>query len=372
MVRHVGLAVASAVVASGCNSLLGIDDLHLGDAGASDVPGDTGAFCYGTFVRACFDEAPVLAIDLAGPVNTDNDPRCATVLQQAGPSICAIRGAGILVSALTTVTGQRPLMLISTGNIMVSSKLDASSKIAGNQVGPGGNSALCAAPLNGLPTNDATGGGGGAAGGSFITMGGSGAAGDTPGAPGISATPPQQALQLRGGCAGGMGGSGVGAGAGGVGGAGGGAIYLFAAQTITIANELRASGAAGRHGVPNNSGGGGGGSGGMIVLEALQVTVTGQVVANGGGGGEGARAATSNDGEDDRAWNNTPNGGTGAADAGDGGNGAVEALLATDGKPGGGGGGGGAGGGGGGGGGGAVIINGALTGTQISPTRLTN
>lgn len=369
--RPAGLAVVTALVAGGCNAILGIDDLQLRDAGMDDIDAPDTMTCLGSFVKACV-MTPTAPVTLSGTLDTGVDPRCVAIAQTNGPEICAIAGTQVMVTADTTVTGPRPLMLLATGSIIVGNRLDVGSKISGNVVGPGANSMLCATPVDG--GSSATGGGAGGAGGSFITIGGNGGAGNGAGAGPVSmANPVQAATVLRGGCAGGKGGNGAGGGAGGTGGAGGGAVYLVARDAIEINAMLRASGAAGLHGGSPKGGAGAGGSGGMIVLEATTIIVSGtgaQVQANGGGGGEGTLiTGIGQDGHDDRSWDMAPSGGSGGTnDGGNGGDGAFLALPAESANNGGGGGGGGAGGGGGGGGGGTVRYKGALTATAISPT----
>ena len=370
-VRHACLAVATAVWTCGCNSLLGIEDLTLVDGGPADAPIDQPpAACFGSFVKACFPAAPTAPLMLMGPIDTSTDPRCIVVPQPMGPEICAMAGTQVIVAAMTTVSGARPLMLVASGNIQVSARLDVGSTIAGTgSTGPGANSALCDAPVNGVTSAVLTGGSGGA-GGSFATAGGGGGAGNGTGAgAATAANPPQPSpTVLRGGCAGGNGGSSGAGGTGGDGGDGGGAVYLFAGGTIAIGDTLRASGAAGKHGTVSNGAGGAGGSGGMIVLEATTISVNGAVIANGGGGGEGSRGATGADGTDDRAFDQAPIGGSGgSSDGGNGGAGAFLTTAAVGGNSGGGGGGGGAGGGGGGGGLGLIRVKGTLAGTAFSP-----
>jgi hypothetical protein len=375
-VRQASIVVVTALLAGGCNSILGIDELSLRDAGGPpDQAADAqGAFCYGAFVKACFDQEPTAPVMLSGTLHTTTDPRCVTIPQTNGDPICAIAGTTITVTATTTVEGSRPLMLIATDTITVSNKLDVASAILGTHLGPGANSSLCGPTVNGSP-GTLNGGAGGAPGGSFATPGGGGGAGhSTAGGAGAAApaNPAQAATVLRGGCPGGTGGSSALGGTGGAGGAGGGAVYLYAKQAIMIGAELRASGAAGRRGMMTSGGGGGGGSGGMVVLEAPAISVPGTINVNGGGGGEGARAGNGNDGRDDRDWDEAPTGGAGASsDGGDGGDGAFRTTAAEPGNNAGGGSGGGAAGGGGGGGAGALRYRGALSGQQLSTTPTT-
>lgn len=372
-VRHACLAVATAVLTCGCNSLLGIEDLQLVDGKTADSSIDSPpAACYGTFVKACFPAAPTAPLMLSGTIDTGTDSRCVVVKQAMGPDVCAIAGTDVTIGA-TTVTGTRPLMIVATGTLMVTARLDAGSTIGANpNVGPGANSSLCAATVNGNPSTGLAGGGGGA-GGSFGSAGGGGGAGNGAGAGGTiaaNAAQPSPSV-LRGGCAGGKGGDSGQAGVGGAGGAGGGAIDLVAGGTMSISGLVRASGAAGIHGGSPKAGGGAGGSGGMIVLEAPTISVTGALIANGGGGAEGTLITSiGRDGTDDRNWDQAPTGGSGgSSDAGNGGDGAFLTTIAENGTNAGGGGGGGAGAGGGGGGLGVIRTKGTFTGTMISPAQ---
>lgn len=338
--------MAGALVATGCNAILGIDDLSLRDGGGGS--GDASAVCYGTLAPACFAAEPTGGLTLSGDLNTATDPRCS-----AGP-VCAIGANSLVVDGLV-VTGPRPLALVAITTLTVAGKLDASS--SQSRVGAGANAADCTiAGPGGLAATP-----GGGAGGSFGTRGGTGGRGATmTGALGGTAGEVQQPTTLRGGCPGGAGG-GV-AGTIGTGGSGGGAVSLYAVMRIQIDQSIRVIGAGGRGGISTSGGGGGGGSGGMIILEAPIVIANSDVYANGGGGGEGA-----NDGDDGMlggesgAFDAAAPGGKGSS-GGDGGNGFARSTQAQSGMTMG------AGAGGGGGGGGGVIwIKGTLTGTRISP-----
>lgn len=335
-------------MATGCNAILGIDDLSLRDAGSSGDGFDAGAFCYGTLAPACFPMAPTGGVTLTGALDTTTDARCST-----GP-VCAI-GAETLVIDTLDVTGSRPLALVAMTTLTIAGKLDASS--TPNRIGPAANSMACS-----IPTPAGNGGNpGGGAGGSFGTRGGTGgkgamaggAAGGIPGAP-------QQPTTLLGGCPGGAGGGA--AGTIGVGGNGGGAVALYAGTKIQIDQSIRAVGAGGHGGITASGGGGGGGSGGMIVLEAPMIIALGEVFANGGGGGEGANGGDDGEnGKESGSFAGVAAGGNNSG-GGNGGPGFAGTMAAGPGATAGGGAGGG-----GGGGGGVVWIKGTLTGTKISP-----
>jgi hypothetical protein len=359
----VGLAVALA--SAGCNSILGIDELTLGDA---DIVQPDASFCYGTLVTQCYEAPPTGALMLTGSVDTMTDARCETVTQPTGPEVCAISGATIVIDAAGLIaTGGRPLFLIGAETITVQGVLDVASR-QGMREGAGANPAAC--PTTTPGGNGRHGGGG--AGGSFGTRGGFGGLGGGASGEGGSAgtaVAAQQVTFLRGGCAGATGGNGMVA-MPGTGGAGGGAVYLAAGTSITIFGGIQASG-AGAPATPANSGssgGGGGGAGGFIGLESPMINVLGPIVANGGAGAEGGgETAAGAQGADGNAIDTAALGGTGATEGGAGGAGSVGTTNPTAGGPGTAGTNQHGGGGGGGGGAGIVWVKGTLDGTMFSP-----
>jgi hypothetical protein len=263
--------------------------------------------CYGVgVVKVCFPALPSGTVNLPGgvnPLDTSVNASCTLVVaQQGGPPLCVIAGTTVTVSGTLVAIGTRPLVLVATDVLTVSSSgtIDVSS-ISGNGArrGAGGSAAECSHSDSGQ--ND-SGGAGGGAGGSFGTVGGKGGTGDQnnsalpigSGLGGTAGTVQIAPTVLHGGCAGGAGGAGSvdPRDTGGAGGDGGGAVYLIAGSRIAIDNNgnVFASGAGGR--VTAGAGGrqegaGGGGSGGMIGLGAPTIQVQGRVVANGGGGGGG-------------------------------------------------------------------------------------
>ena len=347
--RQLGIAVASALVASGCNAILGIDDLTLKqDAVVADAAVDAPAICYGTLVPGCFPAVPTGTLTLGGMLDTANDVRCSM-----GPN-CVIGADSITVDTLA-VTGPRPLVLVAVTTLTVANQLDAVG--TPTRPGPGANSPMCSTPSPGAVLATSGGGAGGSFGGSGVS-GGSGAMnGGAGGTPGAIQTP----TVLRGGCPGGAGAGAAGIGAGGP---GGGAVALYAGVKIQINQDVRASGLGGRGAQSANAGGGGGGSGGMIVLEATTINVANDVFANGGGGGEGATAAGGGNGSESSAFDSNGSGGSGNP-GGDGGRGFALNSPADAGKTAGMGGGGG-----GGGGAGVIWVKGTVTGTKISPTAI--
>ena len=333
-------------MASGCNAILGIDDLSLRADAATDTP--TPEHCYGTLAKGCFPVVPSGSLTLTGNLDTGSDSRCSM-----GP-FCAI-GADTLTVDMLTVSGTRPLVLVALTTLTITNRLEAGSTLA--RLGPGANSPDCGQPgAGGLGGTS-----GGGAGGSFSSLGaagGNGSAGGTGGTPAAIQTP----TALRGGCRGG-GGGGANLGAGGN---GGGAVALYAGVKIQINEDVRVSGAGGGAAQNGNAGGGGGGSGGMVILEAMAIDVANDVFANGGGGGEGASTTgAGNVGVESTAYDNAANGGSGGSGGGDGGDGFALAIAAKPGStPGGGGGGGG------GGGAGVIWVKGTVTGTKISPAAI--
>jgi hypothetical protein len=264
------------------------------DAAVADGPAPMpdAAVCVAGVVDVCSMPAPTIAFDVstAATLNTSSDPRCKTVTL-AGHDLCLIYATEVTIAATgaLTVTGGRPLALVSATTMVVAGAIDASSR--GAQIGPAADDASCAFQTS--PENDG-GGAGGGAGGSFTLAGGNGGTGDTDDGIGADGTglggthgATVSAPSLRGGCRGQKGGDEqTGGNAGGAGGHAGGALYLAARQSVSVTGSIRATGAAGAGGQAQ-AGGGGGGSGGMVVIESASITVSGQISANGGGGGQG-------------------------------------------------------------------------------------
>ncbi len=185
--------------------------------------------------------------------------------------------------------GVLPFGIVSYSSATIAGNIDVSIGGAGKRVDCG--------PTAGSNGGDENGGGGGGGGGANQARGGKGGEGnedgDNQGSPGN----PGEAIDLpdgvTGGCDGGNGGDGEDS--GGEGGEGGGALYLAAAQSITIEDtgSIAANGGGGQGGQEQgggfgDAGGGGGGSGGYIFIESPQVAVLGLIAANGGGGGQGS------------------------------------------------------------------------------------
>ena len=288
---------------------------------AIDAPPD--AFddkCFGGGAfYVCLSAVPTGSQSLPGAVDTSscNDTGFQVAMMGTTP-VCVFAGASVDVGD-SNVVGNKPLVIIATGDITQAGYLDASSA-NGRGDGPAANDASCTT-LN-AGGNGATGGGGGA-GGSFGTRGamggnGGGANGGTAGAIAM-----QPVTRLRGGCAGGAGGIGNAATA--TGGSGGGAVMFAARGTIHLDGTIDVSGAGGDGGNHAKGGGGGGGSGGMIVLHGSVAATTNAILfANGGGGGGGAGQNTDGNVGSDATSYNTPaagatSAGSGASTGGDGG-----------------------------------------------------
>lgn len=321
--------------------------------------------CLGLFEHICV-ATPTTTVTLpAGTLDTDTSSLCVGHSIASQISACVVAGSSIIqgTGVTSTVTGTRPLILLSPGTISISGTLDLSSARAGAR-GAGRDPTACAAQKAPPVASGGTGGGG--AGASFGGIGGDGAAGgDSAATGGMAAAADGTSERLRGGCPGY-----AGAGAtGGAGGPGGGALYVLTTGNVVIGGTINASGAAGSAGTAAGGGGGGGGTGGMLVFEASLINVMGsaKIFANGGGGGEAANSTTNgNPGNESAAPAMAGTGGSGTSDGGNGGNGTAGTLRnASPGN---------AGqnlGGGGGGGGGAGLVKNytqsAIAGSNVSP-----
>lgn len=279
------------------------DDMPVIDGSIADGetpihPGAEPTPCQPNFLDLCGQAAASMTLDAPGidSINTDTDPRCRTLTQTGGGAVCLVYVSSASISGQLIATGSRPLAIASTSTIMITGVIDVASRRADNKTGPGADDTCSFAAT---PQMD-TGGGAGGAGGSFGAKGGNGGTGDkddslgnddeaTPGLAGPLLTP----TVLRGGCRGQAGANeSAQGGNGGAGGHSGGALYLYAATSITMGGGavIRASGAGGGGGGVQ-AGGGGGGTGGMVVVESPQITIAGTIAANGGGGGEGGTRA---------------------------------------------------------------------------------
>jgi hypothetical protein len=369
MRKWFALALAAA---GGCGfehgaASTGGDDMPMIDGSVIDGttvnPGAEPTPCQPNFLNLCGQAAASMTLDSPGvdSINTDTDPRCRTLAQTNGGPVCLVYVTSASISGQLIATGSRPLAIASASTITISGVIDVASRRADNKTGPAADGTCT---FSATPEMD-LGGAGGGAGGSFGLVGGDGGHGDddnslgndAEGAAGLAGTAISPTA-LRGGCRGQAGANETTGGqAGGAGGHSGGALYLYAATSITIASTgvIRASGAGGSGGGAQ-AGGGGGGAGGMVVLESPQMTIAGVIAANGGGGGEGG-ARVSNGGigggttnisgqpGTDGTSTTTPAGGGQGADSrfgfgGAGGAGTTAAVNGTSADTGGGGGGG--------------------------------
>lgn len=368
MVRRL-LSASLLVAASACSfqhgSLTGGGDDGGPRDSAIDAPPDAppDAFdplCYGKGgFYVCLSTAPTMAISFTNAIDTtacraDTDGGLingTVVAVGSATMVCMFAGTSITIgSTLAGAFGDKPLLLIASGNISipVGTTLDARSAayptVGNPSNGPGANPSACGTPPDGAAGAGGAGGGGG---GTFGSKGGNGGDGGA-GAGGQAAAVPTSFTTLRGGCPGGKGGMGGAGSARANGGAGGGAVAMFARGNIQIDGSLTVSGAGGGGGQASKGGAGGGGSGGMIVLQAAAIAIgtTGQMQANGGGGGAGAGNGQDGDhGQDAITFDMAASGGifstSGATPGGAGAfksTGAVTPANSGNGGPGGGGG----------------------------------
>jgi hypothetical protein len=186
-------------------------------------------------------------------------------------------------NATITVTGSRPIMIVTSGAMTIKGMMTAMPGVEMNRSNGGGYNA----PLSGAVDHKGRGPGGGGAptgtngggGGAYCGKGG-GTNGGTPyGSAEIS--------PLDGGSSGGMGFD--------MAGGGGGAIQLVSATSITLTTLAKI----------NVGGGGGvlfgdgGGSGGAVLLEAPVVMMGGTIAANGGGGSSNSTGVSGSSGTAD-------------------------------------------------------------------------
>jgi hypothetical protein len=322
--------------------------------GRPDAPPDAMEFCYGAApFTICLLAAPTKAIDIEANTTFDTvtgisvpaDPTlsCAQTFR-GGAGYCVLVGTTITLGSGFRATGaNKPLVLLASDTINISATLDvASHRTPTETIGAGGDPGGNACAAGTVPV--VTGNGGGA-GGSFNGTGGAGGAGGAVGATGGTAGSATAVVNvIRGGC---PGQDGAGANKG-LRGHGGGAVFLIAGNSINVSSTINAGGEGGGGASPADSGGGGGGAGGMIGFDALNIAVSGIIIANGGSGGEGSgTGSTGSNGTDSAAVGAAHTNGN-SGNGGDGGDGSAGAAAGpgtkgADGNGGGGGGGGGAG-----------------------------
>ena len=319
----------------GCNQILGVQDITLGDAGTAggDGSGSSALVCIAgaggsdTLFTPCFAAAPTGDVVLGGTIDTDSSNLCSVQHQSGGPDVCVVAGNTLTVQQNFRASGSRPLVLAAVTDLTVKAMLDISG--GAQTAAAGANSGDCLGTAPGGDDATSPGGGGGGALGAPSASGGAGFAGATGGAgTGLIATP----TFVRGGCDGKKGGT-KGSAAGGAGGTAGGALYLIAGNSVDVqgSGTIAAPGGGGMGGASGGAGGGGGASGGFVGLDAPDVSVDGTIYANGGGGGGGAGiAGAGGTGQTGTLGNSA--GGAATGGGGAGGTGGVGATGATGGK----------------------------------------
>ena len=226
-----------------------------------------------------------LTIDQSGTLDTDLDTNCngGVVTQAGGPAICVLHYSTITIGAAATLkvassqnqnmagTG-RALALVADDMLDVDGMLDLSAD--GYVSGPGGGNAFSGGTIN------APNGGGGAGSKTDGGAGGSATADGGAANGGASTTDPGALTALLGGSKA-------------TGGGGGAATLISCHGRVSVTGLIDAGGGGGIGGYHlfSTTPGGGGGAGGYVVLQGLDVSVTGEMYANGGGGGAGANGS---------------------------------------------------------------------------------
>ncbi len=325
-------AACLALVAAGCNQVLGVTDPHLHDGGP--LGGDAGGMTDGS--SACAGDGFGYTISNVAPcdipaavpasvilnstidttagtvtVGTSVQPLPASALAAqigGGPLVRVVSVTGFRVPPGITVNvvGQYGLVIIVHGDVVIDGAVNASA----DHTTPGAGSRGAAACGASAGATGAVAGGGGAtsSGSGGGGHGGAGAAGGNgtvgmgnaiPGGTGGIADNNLALRPLRGGCPGGV--------SSGVPAAGGGAIQISASGRIDISGTIAAAGGGGvalDTSLPAPAGGAGGG----IVLEAgtIALAATGAVTANGGAGADGGDTVATCSGENGHPRNATP------------------------------------------------------------------
>ncbi len=236
-------------------------------------------------VAATSDEL-VIANSANFDTNLDTNCNGGVVAQVAGPEICVVRYRTIEIQPDITlsVSGSRVLALVADESLEINGILDVAA--TGNTDGPGGGFVISGGAESG---SNAAGGAG------FATAGGAGGNSSADGGAangGAAAIDPALLTALVGGTRSAtfiappeLPNSG---------GGGGGATLISCRASVVVAGTIDAAGGGGKSGfnLANiaSVGGCGGGAGGNVVLQGMNLSVTGQVFANGGGGGGGRPA----------------------------------------------------------------------------------
>lgn len=341
-------------------------DAALGDAMLSTVAHVPGSVVTGFAATAALTITGVVAIDTDGPTAVPALPAGASLIVSPqdpsdGPELAILEVGGLNVASLSTlsITGSRPLVILSASDITIEGLIDASAHQAvpgpnGGLAGSGSGAGAGGAGIDDPASYDDGGGGGGGFGRAGAAGQSSGAIGSG-GAGGASYGDDAQTVLQGGGAGGALAPTCATASAGG----GGGAVQLTAAGTIQIDGVIAANGGGGAGGLSCNgfaTSAAGGGAGGAIYLQAMTIAGAGFVLAQGGGGGgasdytSGLAGAAGADGvlTIEAALGGLGAGVTGTVENNDGGNGgfstvdppALSALAGADLDNGGGGGGG--------------------------------
>jgi hypothetical protein len=298
------------------------------------VAGCSGDPCVGTLATICGDVEGTQPLQLDGPIDTDNDPRCVVITQPQvsgelipvkRPELCVLTGTTIDVVGTIHAYGTRALVLVAADVLTISGTLDVSSRTGNMQLGAGAD----ASTSSGL----------------FFPSGAQ-----------------QELTYVRGGSTGACPSTYEAAHSGG-------AVYAIAATQIRVVGSIFASaGAPRRSSSADGKGGCGGASGGLVALEAPHIDVDGIIAANGSGGAVGHLVEGNvSPGPQTSAENGTTTEFTtpargGTLSGGSGGNGGAVDIPPTGGTAGDG-----IGPGGGGGSVGVFWVHGDLTGSQFSP-----
>jgi hypothetical protein len=281
------------------------------------------------------------ALTLTGPGLVGGTPGIvfdAQAQEPSGPELAVLHLGDWTVTATATVrvVGNRPLVVISSGDIRLQGRIDAGARDLSPGPGGAGPGQGDGAGGNGGHIGLQDSGGGGAGHGNNGARGSigciDGCGGPDEPAGGVAGTTSGDATVtvLTGGSGGGAGGT-AGAPSGcaqSPGGAGGGAVQLYAVGTITMdsGGGILAGGGGGvggrASGGCDSTAGGGGGAGGVIYLQAARIELAGTLAANGGGGGGGALNFVSGEFGDNGDLSATPAaGGSGFGVSGAGGDG---------------------------------------------------
>lgn len=261
----------------------GMETVETCTQGCMDTPTPHCAYLEPRYVPDICDTraASPLTVNQSGTLDSDLDATCngGVVTQAGGPAICVMHYSTITIGAAATlkvVSSQnqnlagpgRAIALVADDMLDVEGTLDLSADA--NVSGPGGGNAFSGGTVN--APNGAGGAGSktnGGAGGSATADGGAANGG-------AAMTDPGALTALLGGPKA-------------SGGGGGGATLISCRARVSVTGLVDAGGGGGFGGYHFFAGtpGGGGGAGGYVVLQGLDVSVTGEMYANGGAGGAG-------------------------------------------------------------------------------------